>query len=115
MITSDRADAMFRGAVPRVASVPEWTPIQNKRCLRETSAEIKAPSRSFLFGRFFSVASPFHEFLTVNLSLALHLSALSLISGENYQKRARADILLGSDVTRCNVFCQYEGKSMYYY
>lgn len=91
MITSDRADALFRGAVPRAASVPEWTPIQNKRCLRETSAEIKAPTRSFLFGRFFSVALPFHEFLTVNLSLALHLSASSLVSEVNYPKRGIAD------------------------
>lgn len=98
MITSDRADALFRGAVPRAASVPEWTPIQNKRCLRETSAEIKAPTRSFLFERFFSVALPFHEFLTVNLSLALHLSASGLVSEENYSKRGTADdgVLLGT-------------------
>lgn len=62
--------------------MPKWTLIQNKRCLRETSAEIKAPTRGFLFGRF-SVALPFHNFLTGNLSLALHLSAPNLVTVDN--------------------------------
>lgn len=66
--------------------------IQNKRCLRETRSEIKVTTRYFLLGCFFLFSPPFREFLTVNLSLALHLSAHRILSPEDIQQQKQSGL-----------------------